>query len=249
MVHATFARPDLTTFCRLDELGLQVIGRRLEPQRAVLINRVVEADQWCPRRVQQEMHGHRGRKEDPLYRARRTLHTGHDLFTDRQRQRLTALFGVEDHVQVEATWGIYQRMIAAYRETDRSRGKQLMTAVIESVTAGVPAVLTTLHTVGRTLTKRAEDVLAYFDRTGTSNGPTEAMNGRLEQLARLRPRLPQPHQLHRQEPARDRRVQTATTPWIVKSRVTTCPATQRSPCSSGTATRPTARSASSPPTY
>ena len=60
----------------------------------------------CRRRVQQDLHGHRGRKDDPLYRARRTLHTGADLLTDRQRERLTALFGIEDHVQVEATWGI-----------------------------------------------------------------------------------------------------------------------------------------------
>src|SRR3954463_15111770 len=58
----------------------------------------------CRRRVQQDLHGHRGRTDDPLYRARRTLHTGSDLLTDRQRQRLTALFGVEEHVQVEATW-------------------------------------------------------------------------------------------------------------------------------------------------
>ena len=33
----------------------------------------------CRRRVQQDLHGHRGRTSDPLYRARRTLHTGHDL--------------------------------------------------------------------------------------------------------------------------------------------------------------------------
>jgi transposase len=136
----------------------------------------------CRRRVQQDLHGHRGHKDDPLYRARRTLHTGSDLLTDRQRQRLTVLFGVEDHVQVEATWGIYQRMIGAYRDPDRSRGKQLMTALIASVSHGVPIALTELRTLGRTLTKRAEDVLAYFDRPGTSNGPTEAMNGRLEHL-------------------------------------------------------------------
>jgi transposase len=37
-------------------------------------------------------------------------------------------------------------------------------------------------TLGRTLTKRGADVLAYFDRPGTSNGPTEAINGRLEHL-------------------------------------------------------------------
>ena len=36
--------------------------------------------------------------------------------------------------------------------------------------------------MGRTLKKRAADVLAYFDRPGTSNGPTEAINGRLEHL-------------------------------------------------------------------
>lgn len=41
---------------------------------------------------------------------------------------------------------------------------------------------TELITLGRTLKKRAEDVLAYFDRPGTSNGPTEAINGRLEHL-------------------------------------------------------------------
>ena len=51
-----------------------------------------------------------------------------------------------------------------------------------SLTSGVPAALTELVTLGRTLSKRAEDVLAYFDRPGTSNGPTEATNGRLEHL-------------------------------------------------------------------
>jgi hypothetical protein len=43
------------------------------------------------RRIQQATCGHRGRKGDPLYAARRTLHTGSDLLTDKQRQRLTAL--------------------------------------------------------------------------------------------------------------------------------------------------------------
>ena len=58
----------------------------------------------CRRRVQQDLHGHRGRAGDPLYRARRTLHTGADLLTDKQRERVTALFSVDEHVQVEATW-------------------------------------------------------------------------------------------------------------------------------------------------
>ena len=47
--HATFACPDLTTFCRVDELGLEVVGQLLEPGRAVLACRVVEPDDWCRR--------------------------------------------------------------------------------------------------------------------------------------------------------------------------------------------------------
>ena len=46
---ATFTSPDLTTFCRLDELGLEVTGQRLAPDRAVLACRVVEPDGWCRR--------------------------------------------------------------------------------------------------------------------------------------------------------------------------------------------------------
>src|SRR3954468_22569567 len=46
---AGFACPDLTTFCRLDELGLVVTGQRLGPDRAFLACRVVEPDQWCRR--------------------------------------------------------------------------------------------------------------------------------------------------------------------------------------------------------
>jgi transposase len=136
----------------------------------------------CRRRVQHHLHGHRGRNGDPLYNARRTLHTGADLLTDKQRDRITALFATDEHVQLEATWGIYQRMIAAYRDPDRTRGRKLMNTLIESVSTGVPAALKELRRLGRTLKRRAADVLAYFDRPHTSNGPTEAINGRLEHL-------------------------------------------------------------------
>ena len=46
----------------------------------------------------------------------------------------------------------------------------------------MPSSLTELITLGRTLKRRAGDILAYFDHPHTSNGPTEAINGRLEHL-------------------------------------------------------------------
>ena len=275
--------PDLTTFTRLDELGLEVVGQQIEPKRAVLACRVVEPDQWCRRcgcegtprgtvvrrlahepfgwrptillvtvrryrcgecghvwrqemsraaepraklsrralrwaragvevvavdgftgfktatteewpdattvmdpfhvvrlagdaldqcrrRIQQELHGHRGRAQDPLYRARRTLHTGSDLPIPRQQARLDALFTGDDHVQLEATYGVYQQLVAAYRDPDRANGRARMEALIASISSGVPSTLREVITLGRTLKKRATDVLAYFDRPGTSNG-------------------------------------------------------------------------------
>ena len=120
----------------------------------------------------------------PVTRSTRpaALHPGTDLLTDKQKQRLDELFAADEHVQVEATWGIYQRMIAAYRDPDRAKGHQLMRAVIDAVSRGVPSALSEITSLGRTLRKRDGDVLAYFDRPGTSNGPTESIDGRLEHL-------------------------------------------------------------------
>ena len=136
----------------------------------------------CRRRVQQDLHGHRGRAGDPLYSARRTLHTGVDLLTERQHRRIQALFAGQEHVEVEVTWGVYQAVIAAYRHPDRTKGRSMMTKAIASASHGVPTALSETVTLGRTLKKRSADVLAYFERPGTSNGPTEAINGRLEHL-------------------------------------------------------------------
>lgn len=109
----------------------------------------------CRRRVQQDLHGHRGHAGDPLYRARRTLHTGEDLLTDKQKARIDALFADENHLQVQVTWAIYQRMIAAYRDPDRAAGRTRIRSLIDSLTRGVPAVLVEIRQLGRTLNRRA----------------------------------------------------------------------------------------------
>ena len=42
-------RPNFTTFARLEELGLDVVGQHLEPTRTVSACRFVEQDSWCRR--------------------------------------------------------------------------------------------------------------------------------------------------------------------------------------------------------
>jgi len=141
-----------------------------------------DALERCRQRVQQDTRGHRGRAGDPLYRVRRALRTGIELLTERQRQRLDAVFADDAHAAVEVTWAAYQHIVTAYRTPDRTAAKTSLTKVIESLRRAVPAGLPELTTLGRTLSRRATDVLAYFDRPRTSNGSTEAINGRLEHL-------------------------------------------------------------------
>ncbi|MGB6243573.1 ISL3 family transposase, partial [Gordonia sp. (in: high G+C Gram-positive bacteria)] len=136
----------------------------------------------CRTRIQQATCGHRGRKGDPLYKIRRILHTRTDLLTDKQKTLLyTALTSRDDHVAVEVTHQVYLQIIAAYEHRQRREGKKLMWKVIKRIQTGLPPGLEELAQLGRTLWNRHKEILAYFD-VGVSNGPVEAINGRLEHL-------------------------------------------------------------------
>ena len=49
MANTIFDHPDLTTFTRLDGLGLEVTGQRVEADHAVLACRITGEDRWCRR--------------------------------------------------------------------------------------------------------------------------------------------------------------------------------------------------------
>lgn len=133
-------------------------------------------------RVQQDTCGHRGRKGDPLFGVRLALHTGRDLLTDRQAARLEQVFAADAHAPVQVTWAVYQEIVAAYRAENRAEGREIMAHLIDAIATKAPKALPEVVTLGHTLKKRAADILAYFDHPGTSNGPSEAINGRLEHL-------------------------------------------------------------------
>ena len=134
----------------------------------------------CRRRVQQQICGHPGRSGGPLYPVRRTLHTGAGLLTDKQTTRLDALFGNDAHVPLEATWRIHQQMISARRVTDRTAGQPTMSTLIDAISSAVPTELTEHVTLGPDPHTRGRR--RGLTRPGTSNGPTEAINGQLEHL-------------------------------------------------------------------
>ena len=142
------------------------------------------------RRIQQELRHRRGRATDSLYKARSMLHTRFCLLTPHQQHQLLNLFSSEEHVALEATWSAYQNIIDAYRTPDTSAGKALMEAEINTLTSRrVPRGLTELITLGKTLKRRARDILAYYNHPHTTGDPTEVINGRPEHLRGSTPEL------------------------------------------------------------
>ena len=80
------------------------------------------------RRVQQHIHGHRGRKTDPLYRIRNILRAGVEHLTDRQRARLEAAFGADErHVEIEVAWQCAQQLRSICPNTEEVELKRFGT--------------------------------------------------------------------------------------------------------------------------
>jgi transposase len=134
-------------------------------------------------RLQQQTLGRRGHTGDPLYGIRRIARTRIQLLSARQYDRLTSVLDADEHIAVKVAHVIYQKIIAAYADPNRHRGKKAMTTLIDSIRRSVPAGLDEIAQLGRTLWRRRDDMLAFFDHHA-SNGPTEAINGSLEALRR-----------------------------------------------------------------
>lgn len=88
----------------------------------------------------------------------------------------------ERHAAFKVTWSVYQDVIDAYQAPDPAQGNKIMARLITSLQAGIPARLEEVRSLGRTMKRRRTDILAFFDYPGTSNGPTETINGLLEHL-------------------------------------------------------------------
>ncbi|WP_205832477.1 MULTISPECIES: ISL3 family transposase [Bifidobacterium] len=134
-------------------------------------------------RLQREATGRRGRRDDPLYKGRRNLLKTARLRTDKQQARIDLLLSDPANKPLALAHGAYQKIIDCYAQEDRGKGRGMMAELIESLAVrGAAPGCPELATLGRTLKRRMTDVLAFFDHPHGTNGPTEAINGRLETL-------------------------------------------------------------------
>ena len=94
------------------------------------------------RHVQQEIHGHRGRKKDPLYGIRMILRCGAEKLTDRQRGRLDrAIAADERHDEVLVARLCAQQLRSAYKAVSPVEGRRIAEKIIVSLpTCPIPEI-------------------------------------------------------------------------------------------------------------
>jgi transposase len=136
----------------------------------------------CRRRVQNEVFGHRGRKNDPLYRARRLLTKANERLNDQGREKLLGLLAAGDpkgHVMtawhakevVRSVYDLDNEMIALEFVERLGLDLQDQSCPLE------------VRSLGRTLLRWNHQIVAWHEAHFT-NAPTEAANNLIKRVKR-----------------------------------------------------------------
>jgi len=137
----------------------------------------------CRRRVQNETMGHRGRKDDPLYRCRRLLTKADERLDDRGRTRLLGLLEAGDpRGEVRAAWHAKEVVRSIYDHHDPALARAFVGRLAEDLQdeSCPPEV----NQLGRTLGRWADQIAAWH-HAHVSNGPTEAANNLIKRVKRV----------------------------------------------------------------
>lgn len=135
------------------------------------------------RRVQREHKGHRGRRDDPLFRVRRVLLTGEERLGEAAQQRLASLLALGDpDGEVAIAYRVKERLREFYRCTDIDTAHAMLSELIDHCKR--PAMPPELRKLGRTLRKWF-DKICNFHIARISNGPTEALNNLIKRIKRI----------------------------------------------------------------
>jgi len=145
-----------------------------------LANRCLDA---VRRRVQVEQLGHRGRRDDPLYRARRVLLVGEDKLDAAATERLSSLLQLGDPGgEVAIAYRIKERLRDFYRCSGADQARQLLEELkAHCLKAAMPPEV---HKLGRTL-QAWFDKICNYHLAKMTNGPTEALNNLIKRIKRI----------------------------------------------------------------
>lgn len=125
------------------------------------------------RRVQNETLGHRGRKDDPLYRIRKLLLSGYERLDERGHDRvLLGLRHGDPHDELLGAWLAKESVRDIYLTDDVREARVLLDKAIVGCKSDE---VEEIRSLGDTLERWRTEILNHH-RTGASNGPTEGLN-------------------------------------------------------------------------
>jgi transposase len=134
------------------------------------------------RRTQQDTLGHRGHRDDPLYRSRKLLTIGHERLDDKANAKLENLLEAGDpHGEVRTAWHVKETLRGLHDQPANDAPGQLDDLVDSPVE---PDMAPELRQLGRTLHTWRHEISAWH-RAQVSNGPTEATNNLIKVIKRI----------------------------------------------------------------
>ncbi len=136
----------------------------------------------CRQRTQTETTGHRGRKGDPLYGARKLLLTGAERLDAAGLQRLHAALEAGDpYDEVADCWAAKEKVRSVFKTAEPEQAAARLDGAIAYSAA--PEAAPELHKLAATLARWRTEILTSTT-TGTSNGRTEAANAKIKDVKR-----------------------------------------------------------------
>jgi transposase len=135
------------------------------------------------RRVQTEQTGHRGRRDDPLYRARRILLRGEERLDEKAAERLASLLALGDpNAEVSIAYRMKERLRDFYATTNPAEARAMLEELVaHCVKRAMPPEIQKL---GRTI-HHWFDKIVNFHLARVSNGPTESLNNLIKRIKRI----------------------------------------------------------------
>jgi transposase len=136
----------------------------------------------CRRRVQNDTLGHRGRRDDPLYKGRRLLTKAHERLDERGNAKLLGFLEAGDPKgEVRMCWHAKETLRGFYTQPTEEAEGFLDELIADMVDESMPPEVSSL---GRTL-RRWRDQLLAWHAAKVSNGPTEAANNLIKRIKRI----------------------------------------------------------------
>jgi len=134
------------------------------------------------RRTQQETLGHRGHRDDPLYRSRRLLTKGHERLDEKGEAKLLGFLDAGDPKgEVRMAWHAKETLRGFYDQPADTASDYLSDLAENLRDSDMPRELQQL---GRTLSTWHHQIVAWH-QAQISNGPTEATNSLIKLVKRV----------------------------------------------------------------